>query len=260
MGSPFIFEEWKDLTTEHIPELYSDYLYKISNIGNIFNKKADRYVRMSKSGNGYMTVALLTKNGYKTFLVHRLVGLVFLGSPPSKNLVINHKNGIKDWNTINNLEWTSYSGNNKHAYDNNLKLKGEQCSMSKLTEEQVKEICSLLETNMNIGDIAKKVGNGVTETNIYDIIYNRCWTDISCNYNFYTGPRVDNMRSFSEEKVRNLCSYFQSNPIPFGMKVDQYCAIALNNFGYEVNGNDIRTLSRIYRRLTYKKISKDYIF
>lgn len=47
--------------------------------------------------------------------VHSIMGVVFLGSPK----VVNHKNGNKSDNYLNNLERSSHSSNIKHAYDNN---------------------------------------------------------------------------------------------------------------------------------------------
>jgi len=71
---------------------------------------------------------LSTRHGYfvvglcgKTKLLHRLLAQVFIPNP--KNLpCINHIDGNKKNNAINNLEWCSYAHNNQHAYDKNLKF------------------------------------------------------------------------------------------------------------------------------------------
>lgn len=61
---------------------------------------------------GYMQVALLTKR----YSVHRLVAMAFLGEPPTKKHMVNHKNGVRHDNRVENLEWCTLSENIKHAY------------------------------------------------------------------------------------------------------------------------------------------------
>lgn len=262
MESPFIYEEWRNLTKIHIPNLRSDDMYKVSNIGRVFNNYTQKVLPQNYTTNGYLKVSLLLENkSSNSFYVHRLVGLVFLGDSYSEtNNIINHKNGIKDWNTINNLEWTTSSYNNKHAYDNNLKAKGENCTMAKLKECQVRQICSLLETNKAVSDIVKEVGGNVLMSDVYDIISKKCWVDISNNYNFYPGERDDNKRNFYEEKVRNLCQYFQDHPKPDDMTIVKHCEEALKACNYDYSWQSINTLRKIYTRYVYNSISKDYIF
>lgn len=101
--------------------------YYISNFG-----KLKSYVRYSegriikpwkakshkKLNDYYLRYSLGREN---KILAHRLVAIAFLPNP--NNLpCINHKDGNKINNCISNLEWVSYSENNKHAYLNNLKF------------------------------------------------------------------------------------------------------------------------------------------
>lgn len=79
-----------------------------------------------KTDKGYHRV---TMAGGKTFAVHRLVAMAFLGSPPSDRDEVNHIDGDKKNNRPSNLEWSDRSSNMKHAYAIGLhpgvKLSGE---------------------------------------------------------------------------------------------------------------------------------------
>lgn len=75
-----------------------------------------------KKDNGYFRVHLYNKNGSTTRYVHRLVAKAFIPNPDDKPQ-INHKNGIKTDNRVENLEWNTRSENQKHRYDV-LKKKG----------------------------------------------------------------------------------------------------------------------------------------
>jgi hypothetical protein len=72
--------------------------------------------------------------------VHILVALAFLGPKPTPEHEVNHKNGDKLDNRVENLEYLTSDENEHHAATNALKAWGESSARSKLTEDQVREI------------------------------------------------------------------------------------------------------------------------
>ena len=93
--------------------------YYIYDNGDVINKATNKLLKGSIGENGYKYYRL-SKNNQKTMLyAHRLVAESFLENP--NNLpIVNHKDGNKLNNNIDNLEWVDYSANMIHAYDKNL--------------------------------------------------------------------------------------------------------------------------------------------
>src|SRR5690349_13431876 len=112
---------------------------------------------------GYKKVCLNKQGVEKSVSVHRLVAIAFIPNPDNKRTV-NHKNGIKKDNWVENLEWNTYSENIRHAVNTGLKptTKGEAIGTSKLDEIQVLTIRSLADNReMLQPDIAKYFGVSV---------------------------------------------------------------------------------------------------
>mgnify|MGYP003779588419 CR=1 FL=1 len=143
--------------------------------GRIFNYP-ERIVEFNLSGTGYKR-ACLTKNK-KTYKrdVHRIFAVAFIPNP--LNLPeVNHKNGIKTDNRIENLEWVTCAENLKHALDTGLrrKVRSHKVSTCKINEYKVLAIRRLYKINpkFNRSYVARKLG--VTYDAILDIIKNKSW-------------------------------------------------------------------------------------
>lgn len=93
--------------------------YEASNLGKIRNKKTKYIVKEQINKTGYNTVSLFT-NKNKTFRVHKLVASAFIDNPNNYK-EINHIDGNKLNNNVNNLEWCSRSYNVKQAFVLGLK-------------------------------------------------------------------------------------------------------------------------------------------
>ena len=88
-------------------------LYYCDRYGNIYSNKTKlKYVL---TGKGYGTVCLYKNTVCHRVLVHRIIAKHFIDNPLNKETV-NHINGIKTDNRVENLEWSTYSENIKHAY------------------------------------------------------------------------------------------------------------------------------------------------
>lgn len=98
-------EIWKDI--KGYPH------YKVSNMGNVMsNYKRDWHLlKLSKQYAGYLRVALFNESGVKTKRVHRLVADAFIPNPENKE-TIDHINGIRTDNRVENLRWASIKENN----------------------------------------------------------------------------------------------------------------------------------------------------
>lgn len=115
--------------------------YEVSNLGRVKSLKRgkEKLLKPGLISGGYYHVILFKDGKGKTHKVHRLVMLAFIGE---SDLDVNHINGIKTDNRLENLEYCTASENTQHAYDTGLKtgLKGERNPSSKLTKACVERI------------------------------------------------------------------------------------------------------------------------
>lgn len=131
------------------------------------------WLKNSLAKNGYKVVSL-----YKDFkpdkrYVHRLVAEAFL-----PRLEVNHKNGIKTDNRLENLEWMTTSQNVLHAKQV-LKVyapKGEKSPQAKLTENDVREIKKLKKEGKTMQELATQFG--VCTSGISRIVNRQLWSHV----------------------------------------------------------------------------------
>lgn len=171
-------EEWKDI------EGYEG-LYQVSDMGRVKSlarpgRKEDKVLKGSPNTTGYLTVQLRKNSQRTSMLVHRLVMIAF--EPiEDLSLTVNHKDLNIQNNKVSNLEWCTQAENNDH-YWNTADLSerlptpsGESHHLSKLTEDDVREIRKLRGTMSNI-----KIGAmfGVKEGSIRNIFNGVTWKDV----------------------------------------------------------------------------------
>lgn len=150
-------------------------LYMVSNKGNVKGLKSGKILSNKRvDGSGYIQVALRKDGKAKELRVNRLVAQHFLLSPADKDkITVNHKDGVKTNNAVENLEWSTLSEQMQHAYDNGLKkpIRGSSHTSSKLTDEQVEEIKNKYQRyKKGFGSVALAIEYGVESTTILRVV------------------------------------------------------------------------------------------
>jgi hypothetical protein len=164
-------------------------LYQISNFGRVksLSRKRnentnavikERILTPDLGKAGYHSICFKVKNKTEKYLIHRLVAIHFIHNTENKPQV-NHINGIKNDNRLENLECVTISENRKHAYNTGLQFGpiGEKQGSSKLTESQILEIKERLnkkEKQVNIAMIYN-----VRQSNISKIKNNKRWNHLN---------------------------------------------------------------------------------
>jgi hypothetical protein len=102
-----------DSSFKKIPGFSND--YRISADGTVISLKHNKMkiLKPILRSNGYVSVALRQDNKSIPMYLHRLVAITFLKNKENKE-VVNHKNGIKTDNNLDNLEWTTHTENSQH--------------------------------------------------------------------------------------------------------------------------------------------------
>lgn len=171
-------EIWKD-----IPGFEGT--HQVSNLGNFKALKRmrsngrvvclykEKIMKPNLEGNGYYQIQIFSK----PHSAHRLVAKAFIPNPKNKEQ-INHKNGIKTDNRVENLEWLTRSENCKHSFVIGLQCnKGENHPSHKVTAEIVREIRAKYIPNIYTSRrLAKEYR--LSKTNILDIVNRKIWNHI----------------------------------------------------------------------------------
>jgi hypothetical protein len=119
--------------------------YQVSNKGRVKSfvvSPIGRFLNPRHSDSGYVKVLITNDEGKpQNKTIHSIVMRAFVGNYPSNKHVINHKNGNKAFNRLENLEYILKTNDTRHAYDTNLKTnKG---IVTSLTKSQAQEIIDL---------------------------------------------------------------------------------------------------------------------
>ena len=160
--------------------------YAISNKGNVRNSNTGKILQPEVSNCGYLRVGMYYVKDEKRYhihgSVHRLVALAFIPNPDNLPQV-NHKDGNKTNNKVDNLEWSSPSDNDYHAYATGLKKRiyGENSHLHKYSRESIEEACKLMESGKyairEISDITN-----IPVAMLCRVRLRKSWCNVSKNY------------------------------------------------------------------------------
>lgn len=150
--------------------------YWINKKGEILGK-SNKKLSLSRSTKGYPQIVLKTKQVKKGFRIHRLVAEYFIynDNPKIKNQV-NHIDGNKENNSVENLEWCSNKENHEHKMKNNLNvaLKGSKHHNSILTED---DVINIFKSEEPYNELMKKYN--VSKSTISSIKNRRNWNHLT---------------------------------------------------------------------------------
>ena len=167
---------------------------KLIILGQIRNK-TNGHILSWRKNKEYFSVAISVNKKAIYKLIHRLVAEAFIPNP-NNFPEINHMDGNKENNCVENLEWCTRSQNLKHAYDNNLRYPkmGVDHPNSKYKTDQIKLICILLKYHIHINLI--KILSNVNNTTIHDIRHGKAWKHISSHYN------IEHHQYYKSKKIK----------------------------------------------------------
>jgi hypothetical protein len=147
--------------------------YAVSSLGRLKRivssniNMAGTLLKLSKMKNGYLATQLASPYGSARVLIHRLVAQAFLG-PWREGMTVNHKDGVKLNNDVENLEYCTYGDNLRHSFRIGLHPTVKDNGVCKLSNEEVEEIKRLC-----AGGMAQRAAAGlfnVSQSHVSEIV------------------------------------------------------------------------------------------
>lgn len=154
-------------------------MYMVSDEGTIWSKRKKGMMTPNTKGTGgYPKVHLSFKGNHKSFTIHRLVLIAFIGLRP-RGYESAHLNGVCTDNRLSNLAYVTTKENNLHKKIHGTQSRGVEIGVSKLNEDKVREIRRYYVPNSkdnNTRALAKRYGVG--DTAIWRIVRNKTWRHV----------------------------------------------------------------------------------
>ena len=209
--------------------------------GDIYSMKTYKFLKKATNKDtGYYIVTLCNDSGHRIGeSVHRLIALAFLPNPENKPQV-NHIDGVKINNSVDNLEWCTVSENAIHAW--NTGLKPLVLSTRSTDNDTIHTICKMICDNFTNAEIIRKTN--ASQSIVASMRHGDIYTDITSQYDFKT---VDSSRrNIRTDVIKRICNELQDGN-------------TLSDVSRSV-GTSIATVHRIKHRKIHQHISKDYVW
>lgn len=171
------------METINVYDLYGRYL--ISRDGEIFDNRRKKFITPQLDDKGYFRVALAVvgnRQKQKHFRLHRLLAITFIPNPDNKSF-INHINGVKHDNSIENLEWCTHKENMQHSARIGLSkfYIGEKAKNVKITN---KIALKIYEDRLSMSRKDISIKYGLSKCTIQNIMVGKTWSHV-------TGVKID---------------------------------------------------------------------
>ncbi len=160
-------EIWKDVVGY-------EGVYLVSNMGNVKRKGKNANLKQRTHRDGYMLLVLCVGCKGRSFQVHRLVATAFIANRKNKEQV-NHKNGIKSDNRLENLEWATRSENAMHAHKIGMTPRINNSKLSKHEVIDIKFNCG--KDGLDRKHFAKKYN--ISVANVGYIVTGKRWGNLN---------------------------------------------------------------------------------
>ena len=216
--------------------------YSVSNLGNLMNNKTGKFLKSCIKG-GYLHISLTNGKIKKTLKVHRLVALTFLDNPEKKEQV-NHKDGNKLNNSIENLEWCNNKENQIHKFKiglgNNFTRKIIQYD---LNMNKIKEFNSITEASKELN---------ISKSNIQGVLINYRNTAGGFVFKYIEDNNIDFTKTISINK--NIGRKVVQYDLKMNL-INVYHSISDASRKTNIHKNNIRGVI-----INYRKTSEGFIW
>lgn len=242
-----LFSEWKGIGK------VGNHKYYINAAGDIYSMYSMMILHFGSNPRDYKRTSLYVSDEEKLNpATHRLVAMLFIPNPDNLPEV-NHKNGVKTCNDVDNLEWCTHLENMHHAENNKLvhHLHGEECSWTKYSDTQVHHACKIFADPNCSHWLLNKISSitGIDISTLAKIYRREIRKDISSQYVF-AKHEPEFIRSNTPEQIRQVCEIL-SDPDKVKWRYED-----ISN----ATGVDPSVVGCVYRREMWKDISDGYIF
>jgi hypothetical protein len=175
-------------------------VYSVSSRGRVKNDRTGRILADS-DWSGYRTITLRVNGHRLAKKVHRLVAEAFLPNPENKPQ-INHIDGSRNNNRVDNLEWCTQSHNLLHASSlGRLGMKGTRHHKARLNEHQVRDIIRRLQSGETQHEVAAAFN--VSRSAVSLVASGVNWSHLQISRGGYNAPGRPNRKKQTQNTCQN---------------------------------------------------------